>query len=171
MLNFVEKMVFLIIVGGATMKIEEIISVLTERGIKIATAESCTGGLLAKMITDVSGASNIFEMGLISYSNRIKNEFLEVPGKILDTVGAVSEETARQMAIGVTKLAKSDIGVGITGFAGPTGDSVGLVYISIYLKYEDRCIVKQLNLNGNRDEVRKQAADVAIEELYGLLNN
>ena len=135
----------------------------------ISTAESCTGGLLAKKITDISGSSRIFEMGLISYANRIKNEFLEVPNDVLNTVGAVSEETAKQMAIGITKLAKSDIGVGITGIAGPTGGTpekpVGLVYYSVYFKEEDKLIVKKLLLKGNRDEIREQTTEIVIEEI------
>lgn len=149
--------------------IDELVNKLIEKKLVIATAESCTGGLLAKKITDVSGSSKIFEMGLVSYANRIKNEFLEVPNEVLNTVGAVSEETAKQMAIGVTKLAKSDIGVGITGIAGPTGGTpekpVGLVYYSIYFKVEDKLIVKKLLLKGNRDEVREQTTEIVIEEV------
>lgn len=149
--------------------IDELVNKLIEKKLVIATAESCTGGLLAKKITDVSGSSKVFEMGLVSYANRIKNEFLGVPNEVLNTVGAVSEETAKQMAIGVTKLAKSDIGVGITGIAGPTGGTpekpVGLVYYSIYFKAEDKLIVKKLLLKGNRDEVREQTTEIVIEEV------
>lgn len=149
--------------------VNELVNKLIEKKLVIATAESCTGGLLAKKITDVSGSSRIFEMGLVSYANRIKNEFLEVPNEVLNTVGAVSEETARQMAIGITKLAKSDIGVGITGIAGPTGGTpekpVGLVYYSIYFKKEDKLIVNKLLLKGNRDEVREQTTEIVIEEV------
>ena len=149
--------------------INDLVNKLIEKKLVIATAESCTGGLLAKKITDVSGSSKVFEMGLVSYANRIKNEFLEVPNEVLNTVGAVSEETAKQMAIGVTKLARSDIGVGITGIAGPTGGTqkkpVGLVYYSIYFKAEDKLIVKKLLLKGNRDEVREQTTEIVIEEI------
>ena len=149
--------------------IDELVNKLIEKKLVIATAESCTGGLLAKKITDVSGSSKIFEMGLVSYANRIKNEFLEVPNEVLNTVGAVNEETAKQMAIGVTKLAKSDIGIGITGIAGPTGGTpekpVGLVCYSIYFKAEDKLIVKKLLLKGNRDEVREQTTEIVIEEV------
>ena len=149
--------------------VEELVNKLMEKNLIISTAESCTGGLLAKKITDISGSSRIFEMGLISYANRIKNEFLEVPNDVLNTVGAVSEETAKQMAIGITKLAKSDIGVGITGIAGPTGGTpekpVGLVYYSVYFKEEDKLIVKKLLLKGNRDEIREQTTEIVIEEI------
>lgn len=151
------------------MLINELVKILCEKNLKIATAESCTGGLLAKKITDVSGSSRIFDMGIISYANRIKNEFLEVSNETLDTFGAVSEETAKQMAIGVTKLAKSDIGVGITGIAGPTGGTpdkpVGLVYFSVYFKVNDKVIVKKLMLNGNRDEIREQTTELVIKEV------
>ena len=94
---------------------------------------------------------------------------MEVPNDVLNTVGAVSEETAKQMAIGITKLAKSDIGVGITGIAGPTGGTpekpVGLVYYSVYFKEEDKLIVKKLLLKGNRDEIREQTTEIVIEEI------
>lgn len=155
------------------MSINKLVKNLCDKNLKIATAESCTGGLLAKKITDVSGSSKIFDMGIVSYANRIKNEFLEVSNEVLDTVGAVSEETARQMAIGVTKLAKSDIGVGITGIAGPTGGTpekpVGLVYFGLYFKTEDKLIVKKLLLSGNRDEVREQTTELVIKEILDNL--
>lgn len=149
--------------------VEELVNKLIEKNLIIATAESCTGGMLAKKITDISGSSRIFEMGLVSYANRIKNEFLEVPNDVLNTVGAVSEETARQMALGITKLAKSDIGIGITGIAGPTGGTpekpVGLVYYSIYLKRENKLIVNKLLLKGSRDEIREQTTEMVIDEV------
>jgi len=151
----------------------DLIKILRDKKLKIATAESCTGGLLAKKITDVSGASEVFDMGIVSYANRIKNEFLDVQNAVLDTVGAVSEETARQMAIGVTKLAKSDIGVGITGIAGPTGGTeekpVGLVYISVYLEKDKKSIVKKILLDGNREEIREQTTNIVIDEVVKLL--
>ena len=155
------------------MEIIELIKLLKDKKLKIATAESCTGGLLAKKITDVSGASEVFDMGIVSYANKIKNEFLDVPDSVLDTVGAVSEETARQMAIGVTKLAKSDIGVSITGIAGPGGGTkekpVGLVYISIYLEKENKSMVKKLLLDGNREEIREQTTNIVIDEVGKFL--
>ena len=155
--------------GVEYMEIVDLIKMLKDKNLKIATAESCTGGLLAKKITDVSGSSEVFEMGIISYANRIKNEFLDVSNIVLETVGAVSEETAKQMAIGVTTLSKADIGVGITGIAGPTGGTkakpVGLVYISIYLAKENKSIAKKLLLDGNREEIREQTANIVIEEV------
>lgn len=159
--------------GAALMEIIELIKILKDKKLKIATAESCTGGLLAKKITDVSGSSEVFEMGIVSYANRIKNEFLEVPSDVLNTVGAVSEETASQMAKGIINLAKADVGVGITGIAGPTGGTeekpVGLVYISIYFK--GRSIVKKLNLSGNREEIREQTTNIVIDEIGKVLTD
>ena len=111
---------------------------LTERNMKISSAESCTGGMISQRITNVSGASNVFELGVCSYANRIKNKVLGVKNETLNTVGAVSEETATQMCEGIKELASSDIGVSTTGIAGPTGGTdkkpVGLVFIGIATK-------------------------------------
>lgn len=119
-----------------TEKLEDtLVKVLTEKNMKIATAESCTGGMISQRITNVSGASNVFELGVCSYANRIKNKILGVKNETLEKVGAVSEETATQMCQGIKELASSDIGVSTTGIAGPTGGTdkkpVGLVFIGI----------------------------------------
>lgn len=112
-----------------------VVNALREQHRTIATAESCTGGLLAKRLTDVPGSSEVFEMGAVTYSNRIKSLLLDVPEDILAQYGAVSEPVARAMAEGVRKQAGSDLGVGITGIAGPDGGSaekpVGLVYLAL----------------------------------------
>lgn len=125
----------------------------------ISCAESCTGGLLSGKITNVSGASKVFNRGIISYSNISKIENLNVPEHVLEKYGAVSEETAKYMAIGVREVAKTDIGVSVTGIAGPTGGTkekpVGLVYIGYSDK--DKVIVKKLELDGNREKVRELA--------------
>lgn len=101
----------------------------------IATAESCTGGLLAKRITDISGASDVFHMGVVTYANEIKSMLLGVPAETLERFGAVSPQTARAMAAGVRKKSGADFGVGITGIAGPGGGTpekpVGLIYIAL----------------------------------------
>lgn len=108
---------------------------LLQAGKTLATAESCTGGLLAKRITDISGASQVFEMGAVTYANRIKEQVLGVSHQTLEDHGAVSEETAREMAQGIRRAAGSDLGIGITGIAGPGGGTkekpVGLVYIAL----------------------------------------
>ena len=101
----------------------------------LATAESCTGGLIAKRITDIPGSSAVFEMGAVTYSNRIKHERIQVPQELLEKYGAVSEPVARAMAEGVRRAAGSSLGIGVTGIAGPGGGSkekpVGLVYLAL----------------------------------------
>ena len=155
------------------MQSQQLVNILINKKLKIGTAESCTGGLLAKTITDVSGASSVFDMGIVSYANEIKNKFLNVPNEVLNTVGAVSKETAEAMAKGVAEVANADIGVGITGIAGPTGGAhekpVGLVYYSIYYKIENEIVIEKLNLTGNRDEIRNQTVNLVIEKLISKL--
>jgi len=108
---------------------------LRKNNITVATAESCTGGLLAHTLTNISGSSEYFERGVVTYSNKSKMELLGVPQKTLEEYGAVSMQTARAMAIGIKDRAKVDIGISTTGIAGPTGGTkekpVGLVYIGI----------------------------------------
>ena len=112
-----------------------LVKLLKKHGLKIALAESCTGGYAAKRITDISGASEVFDCGIISYSNEIKNKILGVSNDDLEKYGAVSEPVAKQMAEGVKKLSGADYGIGITGIAGPLSDStnkpVGLSYVAL----------------------------------------
>lgn len=114
---------------------EAVIEKLKEKHMKVATAESCTGGLIAKRITDVPGASDVFDCGIISYANEIKHRVLGVSEDDLNKYGAVSEPVARQMAQGALKVSGADIAVSVTGIAGPDSDStnkpVGLVYIGL----------------------------------------
>ena len=114
---------------------ENVVQLLTERGLSIATAESCTGGLISAEITSVPGSSAVFGFGVCTYANEAKIRLLGVKEETLETVGAVSEETAVQMAEGVRKLSGADIGVSVTGIAGPSGGTpekpVGTVYIGI----------------------------------------
>lgn len=114
---------------------ELVVRELLRQGKTLATAESCTGGLLSKRITDVSGASQVFEMGAVTYANRIKEQVLGVSHQTLEEHGAVSPQTAAQMAEGIRRAAGSDLGIGITGIAGPGGGTpekpVGLVYIAL----------------------------------------
>ena len=139
----------------------EIISKLIEKNITLATAESCTGGSLGKIITSVSGVSQIYGYGFITYANEAKEKILGVPHEVLETVGAVSSETALAMAEGARRVSGSDIAVSVTGIAGPTGGTpekpVGLVYIAIADK--DGSKYRKLNLDGNRDEVRAKTCD------------
>lgn len=113
---------------------EKTVNLLKLKGLTLSSAESCTGGMFSELITSVSGASEVFELGIVSYSSRIKNKILNVSHKTLDTLGAVSDKTAQQMAENVRILSSSDIAVSVTGVAGPSmseGKPVGLVYIAL----------------------------------------
>lgn len=135
----------------------------------LATAESCTGGLLAQRITDIAGASQVFHMGLVTYSNAIKNLLLDVPQEILDTKGAVSPETAFAMARGVRQKAHADFGVGITGVAGPkTSEGKPVGYILIALDDGERTYLRTMTGRGgrkDRDYLRHLASSNALDML------
>lgn len=114
---------------------EAVVEKLKEKKLTVAAAESCTGGLVAKRITDIAGASEIFECGIVSYSNRIKHDVLGISSDDLEKYGAVSETVAKQMAVGALKVSGADIAVSVTGIAGPDSDQsgkpVGLIYIGL----------------------------------------
>ncbi|MBQ1186309.1 MAG: competence/damage-inducible protein A, partial [Clostridia bacterium] len=145
---------------------QEVVNMLRKAGLKIATAESCTGGMLSSSLTSVSGASDTVELGILAYSNRIKNEALSVPQDVLLEEGAISAETAMYLAKNVRILSGADIGVGITGNAGPTAQEnkpVGLVYIAIADK-NNYCIKKlELPLSYSRDRIRDYATLSALD--------
>lgn len=121
-----------------------LVKLLKKHSLKISLAESCTGGYAAKRITDISGASSVFDCGVVSYSNEIKNKVLGVEKEDLEKYGAVSESVARQMAEGIRRLSGADFGVGITGIAGPLSDGtnkpVGLSYVAVSDKNGTECI-------------------------------
>lgn len=146
---------------------KEIIDELKKRGFSISTAESCTGGLLASAFVEIAGASAVFTNGVITYSNEAKIKILNVSKQTLDALGAVSEETAKQMAEGVRKIMNTDIGLSTTGIAGPDGGTdgkpVGLVYIGISIN--DKTMVKKLNLSGTRTQIRQQSVICILKEL------
>ncbi len=139
----------------------------------IALAESCTGGLIAKSITDHSGASDVFECGVVSYSGKIKSKLLDVQQTTLDTHGEVSAETAAEMARGIARVGSADFGVGVTGIAGPTGATkdkkVGLIYVAVF--YEQNTHVYKLELYDemSRDERRKQTATFVFKKIIEFL--
>jgi len=152
---------------------EELIGqLLKESKKKLAVAESCTGGLVAKRITDVPGSSAYFERGLVTYANEAKHELLGVPKKLFQTAGAVSPKVAERMAQGVRKLAKVDLGLGITGIAGPDGGStekpVGLTYIGMADK--KKVWVEKFILSSDREINRIRASQAALNmvRLYFL---
>jgi len=138
----------------------------------IATAESCTGGLLGHILTSVSGSSSYYDRGIISYTNQAKHELLHVPNELLDRYGAVSEPVAAKMAIGVRLNAKVDIGVSTTGIAGPTGGTkekpVGLVYIG--LSTEKDVIVKRFVFDGTRMENKDSTVTEALQLISEVIN-
>lgn len=151
---------------SAVETIEETVArLLTDRGLTIGTAESCTGGLLAKRLTDVAGSTTYMDRGVVTYSNRSKVELLGVPETIIVEHGAVSPETARAMAEGIRRISGTDIGISITGIAGPGGGSpekpVGLVYIG--LATADGVTVQRFVFPGDRAEVRLATSSAALE--------
>lgn len=140
---------------------------LEKSEMKVATAESCTGGLISKLLTDEPGVSEVFDCGVCSYANAIKEKILGVSDDDLKTKGAVSPEVAAQMAQGVRKLADADLGLSTTGIAGPTGGSeekpVGTVFIGISTTDKTRVIKADFSANfNNRDKNRQLAAHLAI---------
>ncbi|MEE0264499.1 MAG: nicotinamide-nucleotide amidohydrolase family protein [Acutalibacteraceae bacterium] len=149
-----------------------LVKALTEKNMKIATAESCTGGLISKSITEVSGSSAVFDCGVCSYSNDIKSKVLSVDKNTLDTLGAVSAETAMQMAKGVRLLSGSDMAISTTGIAGPTGGTdtkpVGLVYIGLSTPAKKIAVKALLSQNkaNTRARVRELAAACAMYLAY-----
>ena len=138
---------------------------LKEQGLTLAAAESCTGGLIAKRITDLPGASAAFKGGVVSYWSEVKHDVLGVPQDLLDTYGAVSEPVARAMAQGVRKLTGSDLGVSVTGVAGPDpddrGNPVGLVYVG--LAWGGGAHVRTVHASGPRTRIRQSAANHAFD--------
>lgn len=142
----------------------ELVATLRAAGATVSTAESCTGGLVAARITSVSGASEAFKYGAVTYCNEAKNKILGVEKETLETLGAVSAKTAEEMAVGVRKIMNAEIGVSVTGLAGPNGGEgkpVGLVFVAVNSdKYSE---VTENHFSGDRISVRNQAADKALE--------
>lgn len=152
--------------------VEKLSNLLKEKNIKLVTAESCSGGLLAATITHRAGSSEIFERGFITYSNESKIDELNVHADIIEQFGAVSAECAQAMAEGALKSSNSGISVSITGIAGPDGGSaekpVGLVYFGYALKGGSAGSVKE-NFAGKREEVQAQSVKTALKHLIKVL--
>jgi nicotinamide-nucleotide amidase len=148
--------------------LEEVVGkLLRERNDTVAVAESCTAGMVAKRITDVAGASAYFLGGIVCYDNRIKRDLVGVKEETLASYGAVSKETAVELAQGVRARCNSDWAVAVTGIAGPEGGTpekpVGLVYIAI--AGANRCTSIERRFGGDRDRIRKWTAQVALDQL------
>lgn len=143
---------------------DSIVKLLKKHSLTLTTAESCTGGLLAGRIVNVSGVSEVFKQGFITYSNKAKRKVLDVRKSTLKKYGAVSEKTAKEMVKGAIFVTDAEAGLAITGIAGPDGGSeekpVGLVYISCYMK--DKAVVHEYHLKGNRAKIRQQSVVRAL---------
>ena len=156
-----------------TIMYEELLTLLRERNGKLASAESCTGGLVAAAFTDIPGISEVFQGGVVAYDNSVKMQLLQVPEDVLIKFGAVSEECAGFMASGAAKAAGADYAVSTTGIAGPTGavpgKPVGTVCIGYYL--DGRVITETNHFSGNRSEVRNASVRRAITRLIELIKS
>ena len=151
--------------------LKKISNLLKEKNLTIATAESCTGGLISHSITNISGSSDYFDRGIVSYSNNAKVELLDVSEELLEKYGAVSEQVAKAMAEGVRNKSNVDIGIATTGIAGPTGGTiekpVGLVYIAV--STADESIVKKFQFSKDRLQNKESTCNAALQMLLDLL--
>ncbi len=144
-----------------------------ESSLKVATAESCTGGLLAALITEVPGSSSVFDSGMVTYSNRAKVEQLAVPSYFIEEFSAVSRETAVAMAEGLLLASCADLGVSITGIAGPGGGSeekpIGTVYIAVASRSAPT-VYKHFLFSGSRHDIRLLSIQAALKLLMDAVN-
>ncbi|MBN2620906.1 nicotinamide-nucleotide amidohydrolase family protein [candidate division WOR-3 bacterium] len=148
-------------------------SLLKKTGMTISVCESCTGGMLGSVITSVAGSSEYFKGGVIAYANNVKVRIVGVRATTLQRYGAVSKQTAREMAQRVRDSLQTDIGLGITGIAGPTGGSrtkpVGCVYISVAIG--KKIVVKEYTFQGTRKDIRKKACTRALHLLEATISH
>ena len=151
---------------------KSIIRILTKKKLKISFAESCTGGLLAKTITSISGASKVFNLGLVTYSNQAKIKILKVNKNIISKYGAVSPECCKAMVINLSKMSKANINVSVTGIAGPYGGTkkkpVGLVYIGIK-KNKKLVITRKLFKQKTRYGIQKATVGFVLKKILEII--
>ena len=150
---------------------QKIVNLLRRKNLKISFAESCTGGLLSRSITSISGSSKVFNLGLITYSNKSKMDILKVPKEIINKYGAVSYETCISMVKNLNKISKTNISLSITGIAGPKGGTktkpVGLVFIG--LKKGNKTVVKRfLFKNKNRNSIQIATVNKALDLILSV---
>jgi PncC family amidohydrolase len=149
---------------GALLPEQAVVDIFRERKLKLALAESCTGGMIAARLTSIPGASEIFKGSVVCYANEVKRDLLGVPQAILETEGAVSAACAKAMAEGARAALKSDIAVSVTGIAGPAGGTpekpVGCVFIGLATK--DAISAERHLFTGDRAAIRQQAAEAAL---------
>jgi nicotinamide-nucleotide amidase len=143
---------------------QEVARLLLSLGITIAVAESCTGGLICHRLTNVSGSSDYLERGVVAYSNRAKTELLGIPEQVIEEHGAVSEACVKAMASSIKQLAGTDVGLSVSGIAGPTGGTpekpVGTVYIA--MAWNDNVQSWKYSFEGSRTEVKQQTSEEAL---------
>lgn len=153
--------------------INELATTLSATKLKVCTAESCTGGLIAKSFTDLAGSSAWFERGFVTYSNESKTEMLGVSASVIEQYGAVSEPVATAMAVGALKHSHADCSISVTGVAGPDGGSdekpVGTVWIGVASQTQTRA--QKYLFDGDRERIRLVTMHTAIERLLHLLNS
>lgn len=151
--------------------IKQIHKVLIKKGLKVAVAESCTGGIITSLLTELPGSSQYFILGIVTYSNLAKIKLLKIPASIIKEKGAVSNEVASLMAKSIRLLAKVKVGIGVTGIAGPGGGSKekpqGTVFIAI--DTPTKKIYRRFKFKGNRQSIRKQAALMSLELLKEII--
>ena len=157
----------------STRLAKELVEICTGKGLKVAAAESCTGGLISACITSVSGSSAVIECGICSYSNRIKRELLGVSEKTLECFSEYSAECAKEMAEGAARVSDADIAVSTTGVAGPTGGTeehpVGEVYIGICS--DGSVSAKRFLFSGDRELIRAMTVLEALKQLFNSAND
>lgn len=151
---------------------KEMGAALEKQGLKLATAESCTGGGLSYFITSIPGSSNWFDCGFVTYSDAAKTEMLGVNSSTIKAYGAVSDNTAREMAEGALLKSKADIGLAITGIAGPTGGSplkpVGTVWIAL-AKRNSQTLIEVHLFFGDRESIRLQAIEISLRKILAIV--
>ena len=156
-------------------KLSKIKKLCEDQGLKISLAESCTGGLLSSLITELPGCSSFFETSLVTYSNKSKIDFLGVKKNTISKYGAVSHQTAKAMVIGLISKTKTDIAISITGVAGPTGGTkknpVGTVYFGIAIKNKNKVkTYKKYFSKKIRKSIQSNSAKFAINLIYECIN-
>lgn len=153
------------------MKEKKLVLKLIEKGYRIATAESCTGGMIASTIVNVSMASKVLDESIVTYSNEAKVKYLGVKPETIENVGVVSEEVVAEMAAGIAKASGANVGVGVSGIAGPTGATatkpVGMVCFGFYIDGKVQTFTKYFK--GSRTAVRKKSTKFVIDKLLEIL--
>jgi nicotinamide-nucleotide amidase len=150
--------------------LEEVVgNLLSSRNLTLAVAESCTGGLVSHRLTNVAGSSAYFCGGAIGYSENAKISLIGVAEDLLKRYGSVSKEVVMAMARGVAELLASDFGLATVGYAGPKGEEVGLIYVALYIRKENKIEVKSNKFTGTREGIKEQAATFALDTLRRYL--